>query len=100
MKFKIGFAWLAFYVSIGISFYLGVTFSSYILIIPVTIFLLLMQIFFMPTCTYNKGCGWINKPIIMTYSAKDICQQFIFDFIITTIIYFSAYWLTKLFIHS
>lgn len=94
---KIDIDWLAFYICVGVSLFLGLLNKPFFIVLLVAFILLLIQIFTMPTCLYNKGRGFIDKPIFKTYSIKDCIEQYILDFTICSILYLTGYGFNKFF---
>jgi len=93
MKTEISLDMLAAYICFGLSLFIGLGMQSFILLVPITISLLIAQIFTMPTCMYNKGSGLINKPFIKTYSIKEILQQLLLNIALCSFFYLTAYFI-------
>jgi hypothetical protein len=91
MTLKIEMDWLALYICVGISGYLGYENYPLYLLIVVAFFLLIVQIITIPTCAYSKSGGFYDTAIIRTYSLKDLVEQYLVDMVTVAVIYFLLY---------
>jgi len=83
-------------ISVILCAYLGISFSSYLYVLLVSLILLILHIITVPTGSYNKGTGWVNKPIFMMYTINEILQQLLLYLAIFSIVYLLSNFIYKL----
>lgn len=88
---------MAFYIAAIASLYAGLTNSSFLFILLITLCLLIVQVFTMPTCGYTGDHSrFMQRKRVLSYSFNDLFGQYFVDLAVCSVFYAIALFIESL----